>query len=203
MSSRKRLGKNHASNWKIGWFAINRKSDPVAYAWQSPKRGWRQIWLRAWRTDWACAIFDKITAVYGQIDENESSVRKWLARKMPFTDKCFKKPALSVNPHHNGQKFTDKSLENVGLSVKCVLLTDKSSKIGSLSVNLSEILDWSVEKSYSQIDCIVRHLIYFKRKTGLFTGLILAKNHIMIGLSLSSRPQKWVRHENVLLMKIN
>ena len=106
---------------------------------------------------------------------------KWTAQKMPFTDKCFKKPALSVNPHHNGQKFTD-----------------KSSKIGSLSVNLSEILDWSVEKSYSQIDCIVRHLIYFKRKTGLFTGLILAKNHIMTGLSLSSRPQKWAWHENVL-----
>ena len=51
-----------------------------------------------------------------------------------------KKPALSVNLHHNGQKFTDKSPENVGLSVKCGLLTDKSAKIGSLSVNLSEIL---------------------------------------------------------------
>ena len=35
---------------------------------------------------------------------------------------------MSVNPHHNGQKFTDKSLENAGLSVKCVLLTDKSAK---------------------------------------------------------------------------
>ncbi|WP_333492571.1 hypothetical protein [Ligilactobacillus ruminis] len=42
---------------------------------------------------------------------------------------------MSVNPHHNGQKFTDKSLKNTGLSVKCVLLTDKSSKIGSLSVS--------------------------------------------------------------------
>ncbi|MSA42295.1 hypothetical protein GKC74_10510 [Lactobacillus ruminis] len=47
---------------------------------------------------------------------------------------------MSVNPHHNGQKFTDKSLENDGLSVKCVLLTDKSSKTKALSVNLSEIL---------------------------------------------------------------
>ncbi|MBT9628048.1 hypothetical protein GPK26_08710 [Ligilactobacillus ruminis] len=46
---------------------------------------------------------------------------------------------MSVNSHHNGQKFTNKSLENVGLSVKCGLLTDKSAKIGSLSVNLSEI----------------------------------------------------------------
>ena len=51
-----------------------------------------------------------------------------------FTDKCSKKPALSVNLHHNGQKFTDKSLENAGLSVKCVLITDKSAKKGTLSV---------------------------------------------------------------------
>ena len=50
------------------------------------------------------------------------------------------KRLLSVNPHHNGQKFTDKSPENDGLSVKCVLLTDKLAKIGSLSVKLSEIL---------------------------------------------------------------
>ncbi|MEE1507589.1 MAG: hypothetical protein U0L25_00030, partial [Ligilactobacillus ruminis] len=57
-----------------------------------------------------------------------------------FTDKCSKKPDLSVYPHHNGQKFTDKSLEMAGLSVKCVLLTDKLAKIGSLSVKLSEIL---------------------------------------------------------------
>ena len=63
-----------------------------------------------------------------------------------FTDKCSKKPALSVNPHHNGQKFTDKSLENAGLSVKCVLLTDKSAKNETLSVNLSEILDRLVEQ---------------------------------------------------------
>ncbi|EGM51246.1 hypothetical protein LRU_01558 [Ligilactobacillus ruminis SPM0211] len=41
---------------------------------------------------------------------------------------------MSVNPHHNGQKFTDKSPENGGLSVKCVLITDKCSKNGSLSV---------------------------------------------------------------------
>ena len=38
----------------------------------------------------------KITAVYGQIDENGSSVRKWLARKMPITDKMVKKGRLSV-----------------------------------------------------------------------------------------------------------
>ena len=46
---------------------------------------------------------------------------------------------MSVNPHHNGQKFTDKSLKNAGLSVKCVLLTDKSAKNGTLSVNLDGI----------------------------------------------------------------
>ena len=63
-----------------------------------------------------------------------------------LTDKCSKKQLVSVNPHHNGQKFTDKSLENACLSVKCVLLTDKSAKNGTLSVNLSEILDRLVEQ---------------------------------------------------------
>ena len=59
---------------------------------------------------------------------------------------------MSVNPHHNGQKFTDKSPENVGLSVKCVLITDKCSKNGSLSVNFSEILaDCPKNKKYPTI----------------------------------------------------
>ena len=83
--------------------------------------------------------FGKITAVYGQIDENGLFVRKWPARKIPITDKCSKQPVLSVNLHHNGQKFTDKSPENEGLSVKCVLLTDKRLKNPCLSVNSSEI----------------------------------------------------------------
>ena len=39
-----------------------------------------------------------------------------------------------------------KSLKNSGLSVKCILLTDKSSKMGSLSVNLNEILAELVEQ---------------------------------------------------------
>ena len=86
------------------------------------------------------ATFVKIIVVYGHIDENGHFVRKWSSRKMAITDKCSKNSLLSVNPHHNGQKFTDKSPENVGLSVKCGLITDKSAKIGSLSVNLSEIL---------------------------------------------------------------
>ena len=115
-----------------------------------------------WRADLACAAFGKITAVYGHIDENVSSVRKCPTPKKAitdkmgkngrlsvkiqpfrpgFTDKCSKKRLVSVNPHHNVQKFTDKSPENAGLSVKCVLLTDKMGKNGRLSVNLSEILD--------------------------------------------------------------
>ena len=40
--------------------------------------------------------FGKITAVYGQINENGSSVRKWLDRKMPITDKMGKNGRLSV-----------------------------------------------------------------------------------------------------------
>ena len=50
------------------------------------------------------------------------------------------KRLLSVNPHHNCQKFTDKSLENAGLSVKCGLLTDKQAKNAALSVKLRKIL---------------------------------------------------------------
>jgi len=62
--------------------------------------------------------FVKITVVYGHIAENGLFVRNWSARKMAITDKWSKKPALSVNPHHNGQKFTDKSAKNGALSVK-------------------------------------------------------------------------------------
>ena len=104
---------------------------------------------------------------YGHLDEKGSSVRKCPAPKKAitdkmgkngrlsvkiqpfrpgFTDKCSKKRLVSVNPHHNVQKFTDKSLEMAGLSVKCVLLTDKIGKNGRLSVNLSEILDRLVEQ---------------------------------------------------------
>ena len=81
---------------------------------------------------------------YGQNGQKWPIVRKNSDCFGPgFTDKCSKKRLVSVNHHHNGQKFTDKSSENVGLSVKCVLLTDKSAKKGTLSVNLSEILDKS------------------------------------------------------------
>ena len=50
----------------------------------------------AWRADWMSAVFWKITAVYGHIDENGSSVRKWPARKMAITDRMVKNGRLSV-----------------------------------------------------------------------------------------------------------
>ena len=46
--------------------------------------------------DLSGAAFGKIIAVYGQIDENGSSVRRWLARKMTITDKMVKNGRLSV-----------------------------------------------------------------------------------------------------------
>ena len=52
--------------------------------------------MRFWRTDLSDAAFGKITAVYGQIDENGSSVRKRPARKMAITDKMVKNSLLSV-----------------------------------------------------------------------------------------------------------
>ena len=52
--------------------------------------------MRARRADLASAAFGKIIAVYGQINENGSSVRKWLDRKMPITDKMGKNGRLSV-----------------------------------------------------------------------------------------------------------
>ncbi len=81
--------------------------------------------VRILRADLASTAFGKIIAVYGHIDENGPSVRKWTALKMAITDK---------------------SLENACLSVKCVLLTDTSSKIGSLSVNPDEIWAELVEQ---------------------------------------------------------
>lgn len=88
-------------------------------------------------------FFYQFTPLYGHNQvQRLSSCRAalHLAKSLLFTDTSMKMGMLSVNSHHNGQKFTDKSLENVGLSVKCVLITDKSTKIGSLSVNSSKIL---------------------------------------------------------------
>ena len=52
--------------------------------------------MRDWHADLASTAFVKIIAVYGQINENGSSVRKWLDRKMPITDKMGKNGRLSV-----------------------------------------------------------------------------------------------------------
>ena len=73
----------------------------------------------------ALSAFGKIDVVYGHIDENGRFVRKRPVPKMPITDKMGKIGSLSV---------------------KCVLLTDKSSKKGPLSVNLDEILAELVEQ---------------------------------------------------------
>ena len=50
----------------------------------------------AWRADWMSAAFWKSTAVYGHIDENGPSVRKWPARKEAITDRMVKNGRLSV-----------------------------------------------------------------------------------------------------------
>ena len=52
--------------------------------------------MRAWRADLSGAAFGKITAVYGQIDENGHAVRKWPVRKIAITDKMGKNVRLSV-----------------------------------------------------------------------------------------------------------
>ena len=52
--------------------------------------------MGAWRADLSGAAFGKITAVYGQIDENGHAVRKWTVRKIAITDKMVKTSRLSV-----------------------------------------------------------------------------------------------------------
>ena len=70
--------------------------------------------MRAWRADLASAAFVKITAVYGHIDENGSSVRKWLARKMPITDKMVKNGRLSVRIQPFRTRFYGQMLQKAG-----------------------------------------------------------------------------------------
>ncbi|MEO2767731.1 hypothetical protein ABHA96_04375 [Ligilactobacillus ruminis] len=41
-------------------------------------------------------MFPQFFCVYGHIDKNGASVRKWLNRKMPITDKMVKNDRLSV-----------------------------------------------------------------------------------------------------------
>ena len=52
--------------------------------------------MRFCRADLSGAAFGKITAVYGQIDENGHAVRKWPVRKIAITDKMVKTSRLSV-----------------------------------------------------------------------------------------------------------
>ena len=52
--------------------------------------------MRIFRADLASTAFGKIIAVYGHIDENGPSVRKWTALKMAITDKMGKNSCLSV-----------------------------------------------------------------------------------------------------------
>ena len=58
--------------------------------------------------------FGKITVVYGPIDENGASVRKWLARKMPFTDKMVKNGRLSVKIQTFRTRFYGQMLKKAG-----------------------------------------------------------------------------------------
>ena len=58
--------------------------------------------------------FGKITAVYGQIDENGLFVRKWPARKIPITDKMVKNGRLSVKIQAFRTRFYGQSLQKTG-----------------------------------------------------------------------------------------
>ena len=69
--------------------------------------------MRAWRADLASAAFGKITAVYGQIDENESFVRKRLARKISITDKMVRNGRLSVRIQPFRTRFYGQMLQKV------------------------------------------------------------------------------------------
>ena len=58
--------------------------------------------------------FDKIIVVYGQIDENGHSVRKWSSRKMPITDKMVKNSLLSVKIQTFRTLFYGQMLQKAG-----------------------------------------------------------------------------------------
>ena len=53
--------------------------------------------VRILRADLASTAFGKIIAVYGHIDENGPSVRKWTALKMAITDKMGKNRLCPYN----------------------------------------------------------------------------------------------------------
>ena len=73
--------------------------------------------MRILRADLASTAFGKNTAVYGHIDENGPSVRKWTALKMAITDKMGKNNRLSVN------------LGWIGWAALYLKMPDKSSRL--------------------------------------------------------------------------
>ena len=58
--------------------------------------------------------FGKITAVYGQIDENRRFVRKWTVPKMAITDKMIKNGRLSVKIQVFRTRFYGQNLQKAG-----------------------------------------------------------------------------------------
>ena len=64
--------------------------------------------------DLSGAAFGKIIAVYGHIDENGHSVRKWPSRKMPITDKMGKNGRLSVKIQTFRTRFYGQMLQKAG-----------------------------------------------------------------------------------------
>ena len=58
--------------------------------------------------------FVKITAVYGQIDENWEFVRKWSSRKVPITDKMVKNSLLSVKIQPVWTRFYGQMIKKAG-----------------------------------------------------------------------------------------
>ena len=70
--------------------------------------------MGVWHADLSGAAFGKISVVYGHIDENGSSVRKWLARKMAITDKMVKNGRLSVKIQTFRTRFYGQMLQKAG-----------------------------------------------------------------------------------------
>ena len=67
--------------------------------------------MRILRADLASTAFGKIIAVYGHIDENGPSVRKWTALKMAITDKMGKNGRLSVKIQTFRTRFYGQTLK--------------------------------------------------------------------------------------------
>ena len=119
----------------------------------------------AWRADWMSAVFDKITAVYGHIDENGPSVRKWPARKEAITDKMVKNDRLSVKIQPFRTWFYGQMLR-------------KASCVRKSSVWWAKI--------YGQITGKCQ----FVRKSGLNFGWMVEQHHLKKGSFLYGKSKK-------------